>query len=319
MADLILTLGTFAFAATEIPEKITFGGDQKLAVHELVGGRRVIDAMGRSDMPIGWSGLFLGQEALNRARYLDGLRVSGKKLPLKWHEMSYDVIVQHFAADFERWYQVPYQISLMVVEDKTTRITGFLQEDSVTDLVNADMMQAQTIGAEVNNSVMTEKLNAIQEAIRTVSDFGKATQDQINSVLQPIADANAQVQILIEQTAAVIEDVTTLGGVLPNNPIAKSANKLLDQVAAMTSSPKLYDLQRVLGRMKTNIGTIGTGKKAVNVAGGNLFSIASDQYGDATEWTVLAKANKLVDPVIAGIKSIKVPNNTTESGGILKA
>ena len=57
-ADTVLTLGDFEFARYEIPEQITFGGDQRLVVHELVGGTRVIDAMGRADAPLEWSGLF---------------------------------------------------------------------------------------------------------------------------------------------------------------------------------------------------------------------------------------------------------------------
>jgi hypothetical protein len=53
-----LTLGDFTFARYEIPERIPFGGDQQLNVHKLVGGVRVIDALGADPMPIEWSGFF---------------------------------------------------------------------------------------------------------------------------------------------------------------------------------------------------------------------------------------------------------------------
>ncbi len=100
--DTVLTLGDFEFAAYEIPEKISFGGSQHLTTHELIGGARVIDAMGRSDMPIAWSGVFDGENALERARYLDGLRIAGKSLKLTWSELSYQVIV----AELERAYEL---------------------------------------------------------------------------------------------------------------------------------------------------------------------------------------------------------------------
>jgi len=48
-SDTTVNLGAFQFALFEIPEKIHWGGSQRTAVHELVGGKRVIDAMGRSD------------------------------------------------------------------------------------------------------------------------------------------------------------------------------------------------------------------------------------------------------------------------------
>ena len=46
MPDLILQLGDFQFQQQEIPESIPFGGEQALAVHRLVGGVKVVDAMG---------------------------------------------------------------------------------------------------------------------------------------------------------------------------------------------------------------------------------------------------------------------------------
>ena len=55
-----VTLGGFAFQDFEVPERIPAGGEQMLAIHKLVGGRRVIDAMGRDDAALEWSGYFLG-------------------------------------------------------------------------------------------------------------------------------------------------------------------------------------------------------------------------------------------------------------------
>lgn len=58
MSDIVLVLGPIAFADFEIPERIRFGGNQRLAVHQLPGGRRVVDALGRDDGEICWSGVF---------------------------------------------------------------------------------------------------------------------------------------------------------------------------------------------------------------------------------------------------------------------
>ena len=55
--DTTINLGVFQFANHEIPERVSWGGSQRIAVHELVGGQRVLDAMGRSDRALTWSGL----------------------------------------------------------------------------------------------------------------------------------------------------------------------------------------------------------------------------------------------------------------------
>jgi len=120
--DTTLTLGNFTFARYEIPEHIPFGGEQTLAVHKLVGGVRVIDAMGAAPAPIEWSGFFVGDAALERALYIDGLRKAGKPLPLLWSELSFNVLIQSFHCEFKRFYRIPYRIVCEVVEDLTAPV-----------------------------------------------------------------------------------------------------------------------------------------------------------------------------------------------------
>ena len=318
MSDLTLTLGDFKFSRLEIPENISFGGEQHLVVHEFIGGVRVIDAMGRSDKPLEWGGLMRGDSALGRARYLDGLRIAGKPLALKWHEMSYNVVIQSFTANFERYYQIPYHISCVVVQDLTTPV-NVISADSITGLINADMTTATTIGTSIGDKTLSGKLTTLTTAIKQVSDFAKATQTQINSVLLPLADAVAQVKVLTASVSGVIQNVTTLGGVLPNNPVAQSANKLLSQAVAMISLPQLYSLNSVLGRIGGNIGAIGSSSKTYSQAGGNLYGVASEFYGDATAWTGIARANKLTDPQLTGLNTLKIPANPDTFGGVLSA
>lgn len=82
MQDATLVIGPVALQDFEIPEKISFGGCQALAVHRLIGGERVIDVLGRDDANIVFKGTFSGQDAAARARMLDGLRTSGQEIPL---------------------------------------------------------------------------------------------------------------------------------------------------------------------------------------------------------------------------------------------
>jgi nucleoid-associated protein YgaU len=56
--------------------------------------------------------------------------------------------------------------------------------------------------------------------------------------------------------------------------------------------------------------------KQLTVSGGNLFAIASQQYGDGTLWAQIAQANGLVDPVITGTVTLIIPANPVSTGGV---
>lgn len=309
---------SFDFSRYEIPEKITFGGEQRLVVHELVGGVRVIDAMGRADAPLEWSGLFQGETAMARARYLDGLRIAGKPLMLGWDELRYKVVMSSFRADYERFYQIPYRINCTVLEDLSNPVVAIV-DAGIDALMLYDMNSANALGDLIGDGPLSDLLGALDSAISAVSSFATAVQSTINSVLQPLAAVQARVQILVSTVGNAVANVATLGGILPNNPIAQQAAKLTGQVTAMTQLPQLYNLQSVLGRMGGNLGTIGKGTNSITQAGGNLYDMAAKAYGDATAWTTLAKANKLADPQLTGINSVTVPPTPDGSGGVLYA
>lgn len=315
--DTSLILGDFIFARFEIPEKIGFGGDQKLVVHELVGGQRVVDAMGRSDAPLEWSGILTGPSALERARYLDNLRVAGKELLLTWSEFSYFVIVQSFRCSFERAYKLPYSITCIVVEDATSPVKT-IAYSGVDEAMREDMTSATTLGDSIGDIELSGLLATLDTAIAAVSSFATAAQSTIQSVLQPLAAVQTRVGILLESVGNTVTNVTTLGGILPNNPVSQQATKLLEQVNAMQQLPVLYNLSAVTGRMVGNLGTVGSGVKTLSLAGGNLFEVAANEYGDATAWTGIAQANDLTDPQLAGVNTLTIPTNPT-TGGVLTA
>ena len=70
----MLLLGPVVFQDFELPGWVRFGGAQRLAVHQMPGGARVIDMLGRDDAEICWSGVFSGSDAPERARLIDLMR-----------------------------------------------------------------------------------------------------------------------------------------------------------------------------------------------------------------------------------------------------
>ena len=60
--------------------------------------------------------------------------------------------------------------------------------------------------------------------------------------------------------------------------------------------------------------------KTVTVAGGDLYRLALEHLGDATQWVRIAQANGLLDPVIVGVKTLQIPPvDKTATGGVYAA
>jgi hypothetical protein len=122
MSDVALRLGPIVFQDFEVPSGVNFGGRHRLAVYHLPGGTRVIDALGRDDAPISFSGVFTGSDATYRARSLDDLRVAGVALPLTWDVLFYTVLISEFRADYRNGWWIPYRIVCTVLQDEASAL-----------------------------------------------------------------------------------------------------------------------------------------------------------------------------------------------------
>ncbi len=138
-----LFLGPVTFEQFEVPGRIVFGGRQRAAIHNLPGGGRVIDAMGRDDAPLVWSGTFSGPSAASRALQLDLMRAQGLAWPLAWDVFAYSVVVSEFSASYERANWIPYRIVCSVVVDETATLP--LAALSLVQSVQADLGVATSL------------------------------------------------------------------------------------------------------------------------------------------------------------------------------
>jgi hypothetical protein len=150
MTDVLL-LGSVSFQNFELPGHIGFGGTQRLAVHVLPGGARVIDAMGRDDAEIAWRGTFSGPDAADRARLLDAMRVSGAVQSLAWDAFCYLVVISSFEANYERASWVPYRISCTVVADQAQ--SSATSVVSLSTMLLADLASAALDGVDTTLAV----------------------------------------------------------------------------------------------------------------------------------------------------------------------
>jgi len=315
--DTVLRLGDFEFSNLEIPESLALGGAQRLAVHRFPGGAKNVQAMGADHAPLEWGGLFLGSTALERAKYLDFLRVQGAPLELTFFDSTYTVVIERFKFVVERYYKVGYSIGLEVVSDDSQPVET-IAPSGFDAAIDADCDTMMGLGDLIGDSPLSGALSTLDTAVRSVGSFASATNATIQSVQGAIGAVAARVTTLTASVTNTIGSVSSVGGVLPGVPLVQTIGSMAAQVTATTQYPILQNLGSLATRMSRNVSMAQQGASArlVQVAGGNLFDVAAREYGDATRWIAIAQASGLTDAVISGVKTLQIPANPIDSGGV---
>lgn len=329
MAGTKLKLGDFTFQDFEIPDSITIGGAQLLALHKLPGGERIIDSLGRDDAPLAWEGLLRGTEAYNRAKYLDAYRIKGDPLTLTWDTFRYRVVVHEFTAKYERKWHIPYRITLEVIEDLTTPVTKIATDKSLDTVINDSVAEAVSLTESFKTTSTTGVTTYLSTIKKYVSNFrnayAKAMQglaSVVNLETLIISSLQGMIDTSLESTAAckaLINTATNASSLLflngtqintaSTNPGITGA-AILTQLAA--DLPNLVILENIEVKLKTikrNLGYINgmPNAKEITVVGGSLIDLAVQYYKDASKWTALAEANDLHDPVLSGVNTVIIP------------
>jgi hypothetical protein len=316
--DTTLVLGDFTFSGPEIPEGIEVGGIQQLVVHELIGGIRVVDAMGRRDNALEWSGWFMGTNAKDRADFLDAYRISGQQLELTWGGYDYQVTVSEFKPKMRRLYEYSYRIVCTVVVDNGSA-SSQTSTTSTDDAVGDDLDTANDLATDVGDSTLTGQMDTLTSAVSAVSTFAGAAQSTINSVLQPLAAAASRVSTLIDTANTQIGAAAGFSGIVAGGVAPAISAALTTQIGVNSQLTSLLQMQGVLGRMNANLSAVNASENVIPVVGGNLFTVAAQQYGDANAWPTIASANDMTDPFVTGAQSLTIPALPGDTDGILSA
>jgi hypothetical protein len=151
MSNVVLTLGGVPFQDMEVPEKISFGGKQRVVVQNLIGGGRVVSALGLDDGEISFAGIFSGTDAVSRAQELDVARALGAQLPLVWGGFYYTVVIEKFTAEYRKSTLIPFAITCVVVSDPLAALANLVAP--LANLVAADLGIAETLSGQAGVSL----------------------------------------------------------------------------------------------------------------------------------------------------------------------
>jgi hypothetical protein len=261
---VVLTLGPLLFADFEVPESINFGGKQILVKRTLVGGDRIIHAMGRDDDDIRWSGRFRGGAAEIRSRLGDFIRIKGQPLLLAWSSFRYLVAVEEFKADFRQDVEIPYNISCVVIKDLTSPLVNDVL--SMDAAISSDVSEMAQIGAQLGIPGVSTAIAGVSTATADVESFEGAGSVVVSgmqgALIAAIGVVNAQSNAL-NATVASPGNIAGMSG--DSDPVSLSSN-LLAQSDAFSSLGSLYQLDALLGRTSTNVTSAATGISGVLAA-----------------------------------------------------
>ena len=177
-----MILGDITFRDFEVPPTIQFGSSQRLAIHRLGGGGRVIDALGTDDADIDFSGTLSGTDAVERAAQISVLCGAGTPTALAWDTYYFRVIVKEFNADYRsnRW--IPYRLSCIICS--TDAAFGKRSTMSTVDTVAADIRQATAlfpaggllyadVAKNLQSSIPTRNSQAYLAAVAALSELDR--------------------------------------------------------------------------------------------------------------------------------------------------
>ena len=185
MSRPTLTIGQIVLQDFEVPNCIRFGGEQRLVVHRLADGTRSIEPLGPDEAEIRFGGYFVGVDAEIRAQAVDGMRIAGSVVALRWQTYSYRVIIRSFQFNYRSPWWIAYQISCIVA-------------NQFVDIVTAQPTLASTIATDI--SVAAAAVPGLASSLISVSASTTA-----NDALIAGTTANAVATLATQNTVAALD------------------------------------------------------------------------------------------------------------------
>lgn len=212
-------------------------------MHNLAGGRRVVERLGPDDGEVAFQGTFSGPNAEARVRALDNLRLSGEVVWLTWESFRRQVVVKSFIAEYYSPWWISYKISCVVFHQTGAATT---QTSTLSALVSADLGNA--LSAAAGSAI---SLGSLQTAISTTHALTTGT----SSRLQAVATVNTTLLAVNAQILLLTSSLT--------DPIGTSdePSTIAPALAAAVSNAGLLaatvNVGSYVGRMGTNLISAG--------------------------------------------------------------
>lgn len=189
MQDSPIQIGSISLHSFEVPESIRFGGRQRMVIHHLAGGGRLVERLGPDDAEIIFEGTFTGPSAESRVREFDNLRLSGTVVWLTWETFRRRVVVESLVVDYHSPWWIRYKISCVVAHQSGVEAAA----STILSSISTDLGNALTA---VSGSGLS--LSTVQAALFTPNamTIGTSSQSQASSAIATVLQTiNSQITL----------------------------------------------------------------------------------------------------------------------------
>jgi hypothetical protein len=252
MADTYLVVGGYTFTGFGVPERINGGGAQQLKVHTMLGGNRVVDALGPNDDAIRFTGRFREASAMQQVALMDAMRIAGAPVTLTYWNLSYTVVISKFTWSFERFYEVPYELECTVVVDQAQSAPQAAPtlDSSVTQSIR---VASQTAGGSTAVNAAIAPISSQYSTYGPLSTATPTGQGQVQS-----ATSNSLTTLYPIASAADIPSAPAGNVTAGGNPSAM-ASSLTTQTQTMTDGAAAQNTIPPVQAINSNIMATGGG------------------------------------------------------------
>ena len=290
------------------PQALDIANTQQLAVHDLIGGGRVVEALGRKMTPVSWEGVLLGAPmAFDTGLALQALAASGGSTLLTWERFRLRGLISALSLSCESPFRISYKITFTPSDDLSEPLSAQGQTPSAVGITSA-FQAVQALASSLGDAQLGAQLERSVQSLTQIASLTGASQGQILTVLQPASQALSRAAALLAETDAGLGAGSPLGG----------AADLQQRTAAALGGATLVSVKNRLSQVIAQLGDLTSGSPGLTIAGGDLMQIAAQTYGSALDWTTLAQANGLTDPSLTGLNTLVIPAISSGSDGVLQ-
>jgi hypothetical protein len=242
LANSPISIGTIELQDFEVPSSVRFGGRQRLAVHKLSSGRRVVESLGPDDSEISFHGTASGAGADSRVQAINRLRLSGEAVWLTWESFRYRVVVKSLVMDYQSPWWIPFRISCVVVEQEGINsgagatLWTMISADLATAISSAGGptfgLNSLQIALSSNNGLTAGTFNRAQAASMVAATLTPLSvqMSQASTVLNSPGEANPSSGNFSSMFAARVASAGSLATAVNVSAYVGRIGTLLDQV-----------------------------------------------------------------------------------------
>jgi len=276
-----IVLGGMVLTGIEVPDRLRVGGRQALLVHRVIGGGRVVDALGNDPDRLELSGRFMGPDAQARAQTIERMRGAGVPVAFSGAGLSGMVWVAQFEYAYEAKGAIcSYRLTLERAVDPPV-VSGGL--GALSTMIGGDAAQA---------------VSGLTSAIGQISSMSFTAVGQLNTVVGQITP---------------VASLLGAGGAL-----ASVTNGLSRAVALTQSGVDLSTVPRSVDSVVSGLAQAGSGLGAtIGQAGANVEGIIPANAASVT--ALVQNAGILSASVDAGGLVNRAAANTAALGNAVYA